>query len=253
MLQKSREKQAQKADELIAALTHRWHVATERLAALRQSATTDAQRKIQELSRRAGYLNRQLDDMVRMEQLAKRLQDLSDRRADIRGRIVGLKGNNEALERQQLDRISRASTAVSEEVKTLLINDLRRQDIFENPQSVAFSFRDNMISVNEERYFSASSRAILKSSFTLAMLAAATKIPFMRHPRFCMIDSLENMGVEAIRSANFQQQILRVSQESTVEHQIIFAIAMIAPDLDQPQFQVGRRYTRDAPSLALIG
>lgn len=208
---------------------------------------------MQDLNRRAGYLNRQLDDMVRMEQLAKRLQDLSDRRAEIRGRIVALEGNNEALERQQLDRISHASTAVSDEVKTLLINDLRRQDIFENPQSVAFSFRDNVISVNEERYFSASSRAILKSSFTLAMLAAATKIPFMRHPRFCIIDSLENMGVEAIRSANFQQQILRVSQESKVEHQIIFATAMIAPDLDQPQFQVGRSYTRDEPSLALIG
>lgn len=253
MLQRSREKQAQKSDELIAALTYRWRVASEHLASLRQSASTDAQRKMQDLNRRAGYLNRQLDDMVRMEQLAKRLQDLSDRRAEIRGRIVALEGNNEALERQQLDRISHASTAVSDEVKTLLINDLRRQDIFENPQSVAFSFRDNVISVNEERYFSASSRAILKSSFTLAMLAAATKIPFMRHPRFCIIDSLENMGVEAIRSANFQQQILRVSQESKVEHQIIFATAMIAPDLDQPQFQVGRSYTRDEPSLALIG
>lgn len=252
-LQKGREKQAQKLDETVSLLTHQWVVASERLAELRQSVSTDAQRKLQDLSRRAGYLNRQLDDMARMEQLAKRLQDLSDRRADIRGRIAGLEGDNEALERQQLDRIARTSTVVSDEVKTLLINDLRRQDIFENPQSVVFSFRDNVISVNEERYFSASSRAILKSSFTLALLAAALKIPFMRHPRFCMIDSLENMGVEAIRSANFQQQILRVSEEGEVEHQIIFATAMIAEELDKPQFHVGRRYTRDNPALDLIG
>ncbi len=252
MLQKSRIEKAEGLDVAIAALIHQWQGKSRELAALRESANTDAQRRLQELSQRLGYLNRQLDDIMRMEQLAKRLQDLSDKRADTRGKISALEGNNEALEREQMDRVSKASTSVSDEIKTLLVNDLRRQDIFENPQNVAFSFRDNFISVNEERYFSASSRAILKSSFILGMLAAATKLPFMRHPRFCMIDSLENMGVEAIRSANFQRQILRVSQESKVEHQIIFATAMIAPELDKPEFHVGRSYTRDEPSLALI-
>jgi hypothetical protein len=147
-----------------------------------------------------------------MEQLAARLRDLAERRALLQQQITRLQGENEALHRQQADRIARASTAVSEEIKTLLINDLRRQDIFENPQRVNFNFRDNLISINEQRYFSASSRAILKSSFALALIAAATKLEFMRDPRFCMIDTLENMGVEAIRSQNFQKQILRVSQ-----------------------------------------
>lgn len=251
-LQKSREHQARQLDEEIARLSHGWQLASDRLNAVQKSATSDRQQQLTSLNHRAGYIQRQRDDLVRMEQLAKRLQDLSDRRAELRGRIAGLESDNEALERQQQERIARTSTAVSEEIKTLLIGDLRRQDIFEDPKSVAFSFRDNSISVNEERYFSASSRAILKSSFALALLAAATKLPFMRHPRFCLIDTLENMGVEAVRSRNFQMQILRVSQAAKVEHQIIFATAMIATELDSDEYVVGRKYTRDQPSLALL-
>ena len=116
---------------------------------------------------------------------------------------------------------------------------MRRQDIFEDPKSVSFTFGDNKILVDDENYFSASSRAILKSSFCLGFLAAATKTEFFRHPRFCMIDTLENMGVEAIRSHNFQLQILRVSQDSKVEHQIIFATAMIEPQLEEEAYTVG--------------
>ena len=73
----------------------------------------------------------------------------------------------------------------------------------------------------------------------MGFLAAATKVPTFRHPRFCMIDTHENMGVEAIRSQNFQLQMLRISQESKVEHQIIYATAMIAPELEDDAYTVG--------------
>ncbi|NOS31038.1 hypothetical protein GUR42_14980 [Staphylococcus aureus] len=66
-----------------------------------------------------------------------------------------------------------------------------------------------------------------------------------------MIDTHENMGVEAVRSQNFQRHILRVSRESKVDHQIIVATAMIAEELDEDEFTVGRHYTRDEPSLAV--
>jgi len=47
------------------------------------------------------------------------------------------------------------------------------------------------------------------------------------------------MGVEAIRSQNFQLQMLRVSKESKVEHQIIFATAMIEQELEDEAYTVG--------------
>jgi len=90
-----------------------------------------------------------------------------------------------------------------------------------------------------------------KSSFFLAFLAAATKNEFFRHPRFCMLDVHENMGVEAIRSQNFQLQILRVSKESPVDHQIIYATAMIDPGLEDDAYVVGAFSRSDKQTLQL--
>jgi rubrerythrin len=250
-LQRRRLSRAEEADEKIWSLTREWESAARQLAELRQTVSTERELRLRELNREAGYVSRQLEDLARREEVARRLQGLSERRAGLQSTIEKLRAENEALQRQQQHRIGVASTAVSDEIRTLLKNDLRRQDAFEAPSSIAFSFRDNRISVNEESYFSASSRAILKSSFVLGLTAAAMRLNFMRHPRFCMIDTHENMGVEAIRSQNFQRQILRVSEESRVDHQIIFATAMLADELDEPRFLVGRHYTRDAPSLDL--
>ena len=57
--------------------------------------------------------------------------------------------------------------------------------------------------------------------------------------------------MEPQRSYNFQLQIARVSQESPVEHQIIYGTAMICPDLDEEQYTVGKFSTRDEPTLAI--
>ena len=109
-----------------------------------------------------------------------------------------------------------------------------------NPRNIQLDFGGNRISVDGHTYFSASSRAILRSSFFLGFFAAATKDLQFRHPRFVMLDTIEDKGMEVARSHNFQRQILRVSSESKVEHQIIYATAMIAPDLDDPKYTVGK-------------
>jgi hypothetical protein len=64
-----------------------------------------------------------------------------------------------------------------------------------------------------------------------------------------MIDTIEDKGMEPERSHNFQNQILRVSNETKMEHQIIYATAMIAPDLDEERFTIGKFSTRDDPTL----
>jgi hypothetical protein len=66
-----------------------------------------------------------------------------------------------------------------------------------------------------------------------------------------MIDTIEDKGMEPERSHNFQNEILRVSQEAKSEHQIIYATAMISPELDDGEFLIGRFSRRDEPSLAI--
>ena len=69
----------------------------------------------------------------------------------------------------------------------------------------------------------------------------------------CLIDTIEDKGMEPQRSQNFQLQLLRISKEAKVEHQIIFATAMIVPDLDEPEYTVGKFSTRDDFTLAIDG
>lgn len=64
-----------------------------------------------------------------------------------------------------------------------------------------------------------------------------------------MIDTIEDKGMEPVRSHNFQLQVARVSKESAVEHQVIFATAMLVPELDDEEYTIGRYATRDDPTL----
>ncbi len=79
--------------------------------------------------------------------------------------------------------------------------------------------------------------------------AAATQKEYFRHPRFSMLDTIEDKGMEPARSQNFQRLILKVSENSGVRNQVIFGTAMVAEELNIDQYTVGRFYTRDSRSL----
>ena len=187
--------------------------------------------------------------MDKQGELIRLIDEKSAIKNELNDRITKIKSDNERLQTQQERRLAHAHSLIATEVRTLLRNDLRRQDSFENPQSIEFDFGANRITVDGHSYFSASSRVILKSSFVLGLFSAATKDQNFRHPRFVMIDTTEDKGMEPERSHNFQNQILRVSREAEVEHQIIYATAMISPDLDEDGYHVGRFSTRDDPTL----
>jgi hypothetical protein len=66
------------------------------------------------------------------------------------------------------------------------------------------------------------------------------------------MDTMEDKGMEVIRSHNFQNLLLTLSKTCDVDHQIIFATSMISPDLDTDEYTVGEFSTRDNPTLKLL-
>lgn len=250
-LQSVRESRLKNLQERIIRINAQWRQAANRLSSAQRLPSTEAREKLRSLHRAAGYIERQIEDLVSKEALIRLIDEASAKKALLNSELSLLKSENAHLRASQERQLSKAKTEISEEIKTLLRNDLRRQDSFENPQTIQFGFESNSITVDGQRYFSASSRVILKSSFFLGFFAAATKDWSFRHPRFVMIDTIEDKGMEPERSHNFQNQILRVSCDAKCEHQIIYATAMISPDLDDEQFLVGRFYTRDEPTLAI--
>lgn len=249
LLQDRRSEQIEGLDKTVTKMAGDWRSASVRLAELQRVPSTEAREQLRELQRKAGYLERELDGLRDRAQIMDVIDELSRQKQSLNRRISKLQTQNNNLRMSQEQRMAAALAAISDEIRTLLRNDLRRQDSFENPGSVELDFGANRISVDGQTYFSASSRVILKSSFFLGFLAAAMKNPFFRQPRFVMIDTVEDKGMEPQRSHNFQNQILRVSQESQVDHQIIYATAMISPDLDDLKYTIGKFSTRDDPTL----
>lgn len=241
-----------KALELKYASTeNEWKLKAKELTGLSVLPTSKVRDKIRELHRRLGYIDKSIEDTDEQLNLANRIGDLSARKAALDAELKDLDACIEGLKRSQTDRLRTARRSIERKTIELLKGDLKRQDSFEDPKHVDFSFAKNMITVDEHTYFSASSRVVLKTSFLVGFLAAALEDEAFRHPRFLMIDITEDKGMEQERSHNFQEQVVRVSAESEVEHQIILATAMPSPKLDKDAF-VGKFSTRDNGTLAFI-
>lgn len=250
-LQRDRIKELETHKVTIARLEAGWREAARDLAAVSSLPSTEARAELRKLERELGYLDREGEDLGRKERLIALMDDLSRRRDVLNRDIARLKSRNEALKAEQRQALDRSYTEIADVVKILLKSDLPRQDSFMDPKSVAFDFEGNKITVDGHSYFSASSRVILKSSFYLGFLIAAAKDPRFRHPRFCMLDTIEDKGMEEARSHNFQNVILKSSQSLPAKHQIIFATAMIAPELDNEKYTVGKASSLSGPTLAI--
>jgi hypothetical protein len=251
LLQGKRSERIAKNEAELTQLETKWRAASERLASLQRLPSSEVRDALRTLQRQSGYLDRQIEDLNEKARIITLIDQIAARKNELNDEIGKLKTENEKLRFAQQRRVERAYTAIADEVRSLLHNDLRRQDTFETAQSIQFDFAANKISVDGHSYFSASSRVILKSSFILAFFAASTKDPEFRYPRFVMIDTTEDKGMEPERSHNFQNQILRISEAAKVRHQIIYATAMISPDLDDEVHTVGKFSRRDDATLAI--
>ena len=250
-LQEKRVGELKSSKKSLSKLREQWEVASSRLAEARRLPSSETQESLRALHRRAGYIERELEELSKQLEVASMINELSQQKSTVAADLESLKTENAGLRASQQKRLSRAYTSIADEVKDLLNRDLRREEGFENPRSIHFDFAANTLSVDGKVYFSASSRVVLKNSFFAGFIAASMKESSFRHPRFCIIDTIEDKGMEPIRSQNFQLQLARISEQSKVEHQIIIATSMLVGDLDDESFTVGKYSTLDEPTLAI--
>jgi len=251
-LQEIRAKRLSENEVSLRKLKSNWRNAANELQSLQILPTSEARERIRKLNRKLGYLDRTLDEFDDKIKLARKIDELSAKKRELNDSIEGLKDRITRLKSSQLKQLQKARGEIELETIDLLKHDLRRQDSFENPDTVNFSFNKNDITVDGQTYFSASSRVILKSSFLLGFLAAALRDESFRHPRFLMIDITEDKGMEVQRSQNFQHQIMRISNNSKVQHQIIFATAMPSGEISE-DLLVGKYSNRDDGTLEFLG
>ncbi|MDA9918523.1 AAA family ATPase [Erythrobacter sp.] len=230
-------------------VNRQWAALEERYRLLNRLPSTELRTEARKLYGRAGYLERQLEDLSEKHVLIDRIETLSKEKQRLNHEILDLKTEIEAGERQKRERLVKAYTRISDNAVTLLKQDLDRQDIFQKAQNISFSFGDDRLSVNGESFFSASSMVYLRNSFFAAFFESSLQDPSFRHPRFLLMDTIEDKGMEPARSHRFQSLLRDISLGAKVDHQIIYATAMLEPSMVDSDFIVDRFYTHDQRTL----
>jgi len=252
-LQTEREEELAKIEQQLEALARTFRQQSAEFAQNRRNPTDEAQITLNELQRRLGYIDRQIEELDGRGRLIEEVERLTKEKDAINDQLGQLTTRNEVLKANQARRLSLAYDAISENTRWFVVHDLRREDAFEDAKRVDFNFRENKLTVDGQEYFSASSRVILKNSFIAGFLFAALQNDFFRHFRFLLMDTMEDKGMEPVRSQNFQNLLRERSAATEVDHQIIFATSMISPDLDEDRYTIGDFSTRDNPTLKLLG
>lgn len=233
------------------ALQVTWRLKAKELADISSVPTSKAREEIRDFQRKLGYIDKSIEDIESQVRLANKIGDLAAKKAQLDQEIQSLGTRISALQLNQTDRLRTAKVSIEKNIIEILRGDLKRQDSFENPEHVQFSFAKNTITVDEHTYFSASSRVVLKAAFLVGFLKAALHDPKFRHPRFLMIDITEDKGIELARSHNFQRQVIEISDQARVEHQVILATAMPWPGI-RPELFVGRHSTLQYGTLGFL-
>lgn len=218
-------------------------------ASVSTSWSSEVEVMLEETSRKLGVLDEEIRQAHEHQKLAVVISELQNKRDELTAELAQLDERIGSLELLQEGRKSEVAQEVESAMIRLLKQDLPLQPEFINPSTVTFSFVDNTVTVNGSRNFSESSAVVLRHIFHLALMTTAVKRPYMRVPRFLMLDGIDDGGMEKERSHRLQEIIVEECTRYQVDYQVIFATSEINPDYEDSDFVVGRAFSPEARSL----
>ncbi len=220
-----------------------------RFSELSLNFISESDARIEALTSRTGYLERELIDLQREKKIAEQLDQLSSARALLNEEVSRLKSNIQVWQGQKERRQAQAYQLIQRLTSYILARDLHTEAEFAEDSQVYFNFAEDRVTVNGKSGFSASSLTVLRNAFHLALHWASCREPAFRYPRFLVMDNIEDKGMTERRSQNFQRLLIEISNTIQYEHQIILTTSMIAPEFDTSELTVGELYTFANKSL----
>ena len=205
--------------------------------------------KIFSYYQRIGYLEEKIENLDKIAELLNSIAKLTDERDKRQERVNYLKDTIARKENIYRFREPEVRECISQNLISVLKKDIGSEDEFSSAEDIEFNFASNSISVNGKSSFSESGMVYLYNSFRLALLMTSLEKPYLRVPRFLILDGIENGGMEDSRSKNFQKAIHDLLSDSQVEFQIIFATKSIEGTLNNKNYVVGSSFTKDRKSL----
>lgn len=204
-----------------------------------------------EKTSRIGHIDAEIEYLERSLALAGEVDKLREKKQSLQGDLDKLKQRHAALQKQAEKRRNKSLGNISDIAVSLLHADFKRQDEFEIAQKVELNFTNDAMSVDGHVNFAESSNVFLKNSSIFSMFLAAGKDDDFFHPRFLLLDNIEDKGMETARSHLFQKLIVERATELEVPFQVIFTTSMMNPDLELDEYVIGPKYSKEHKSLDL--
>ncbi|MCA7992626.1 AAA family ATPase [Burkholderia cepacia] len=245
----TRLKDAEKLRVEVPHLSQRVRKLEQDYAAAATSWSSELEIALEEHARKLGAVDEEIRQAYEQQKLATVITDLQKRRDALTAEGKRLQESIIRLEQQQAERKVEVANTITAAMVRLLKLDLPLTPEFIDAQVANFDFVANEVYVNGSKNFSESSAVVLRHIFHLSLLTASVQKPFMRVPRFMMLDGIDDGGMEKERSHRLQEIIVEECASYDVDYQLIFATSDINPKFEETDLVVGRFFTPQARSL----
>ena len=214
-----------------------------------EQPTNNTNQRSREIFVEIGTITRDIEQLGIVKSRFSNLYELYKERDAVQKEYNYLSDKVKGLEANLEKAMNVKKAMISKYAMEIIQADLNHEEAFNNAKKVEFDFGEDRVSVDNRVLFSASSMVYLKNAFRLALFQASCEDASFLYPRFLLMDNVEDKGMEPERSHTFQKEIIRVSSEINVPHQIIFTTSMIDAELDDTKYCVGDFYHESNKSL----
>lgn len=214
-----------------------------------EASQTTRDQRIDELLISKGGVEKKIEYLTQQIKAVEMLELLKKELASLASLIERLKLEIYQKENQQREKFQTALQKIREYALFILRNDLDRQDEFRTGRIVEVDFQKDAYSLDGGNNFSASSKIYFKNAVLFSIFFSSLELEFFRYPRFILCDNMEDKGMEKVRTQNFQNLVVSMSERQSNDHQIIFTTSMIADELNNTPYCVGESYDRNNKTL----
>lgn len=207
---------------------------------------------LSELGSEIGFCRSQVSHLNEKMKMVDQIEDLVKKKSIANDEILKVKDLLERLEESTKNRVTEVYASVENFSKELISSDGGYERVFDAPDDVMFDFSRDKMSVNGRSKFSASSMVIMKNSIRASIFIHSVGDKKSRLPRFILMDNMEDKGMTAERSQNFQRVLVEKCDELENDYQLIFTTSMIDDDLNKSDYVVGPFYKKGDHTLDIL-
>lgn len=204
---------------------------------------------ISHLGSEIGYRKNEIENFESKRSMVTQIDELVERKENLNARITQFQDQLDRLMERTKDRHTLAYSDIEQKAKTILASDGGYESVFEEVEEVTLDFGRDKMFVNGRSKFSASSMTIMKNAIRMAIFLHCIEDDLARLPRFLMLDNVEDKGMTAERSQNFQRVIVEACDSMEDDYQLIFTTSMIDPELNKSEYVVGPFYKKGEHTL----